>query len=141
MNKRRLLKLADLLEADAANKKGMKFDLNAVAEPSTDKSKMPAVDCGTTGCAMGLAAVSGAFRRAGLGFKIHPDPSGPWEISLSMEGVSVDFDEAAMELFDIDSYSAEYLFDPHSYAGRVRGAKGERLVAKRIRDLVEKGSI
>ena len=34
MNKRRLLKLADLLEADAANRKGLKFDLEVVLIPS-----------------------------------------------------------------------------------------------------------
>lgn len=34
MNKRRLLKLADLLEADARNRKGIKFDLGSVGGAS-----------------------------------------------------------------------------------------------------------
>ena len=145
MNKKRLLKLADLLEADAANKKGMKFDLGTVAEPSSGKSKTPAVDCGTTGCAMGLAAVSKVFKRAGLDYKIHQkdlEPSVPWEITLYMNGDWVGYDEAAERLFEIDSHEANHLFNPSEYGGHIKGARGERLVARRIRTFVEnKGCI
>ena len=142
MNKRRLLKLADLLEADAANPKGMKFDLGQGAAPVNKKSKMPALDCGTTGCAMGLAAVSRAFKRAGLDFELYEDKidaDTAWEIKLVMHGASADYDDAAVELFNLSYREASYLFNPYSYAGDQKGAKGERAVAKRIRDFVAKG--
>ena len=68
MKKQRLLKLAALLEEDAGNPKGMKFDLGYWAAPAnlgdSDLSKKDfSVDCGTVGCAVGLACLSGAFRR------------------------------------------------------------------------------
>ena len=56
MNKKRLLKLADLLEADAKNKKGIKFDYWATANLADPKEP---ISCGTSACAMGLAALSG----------------------------------------------------------------------------------
>jgi hypothetical protein len=145
VNKKRLLKLADLLEADAANKKGMKFDLFEVAAPSNRHSKAPAVDCGTTGCAMGLAAVSGIFRKQGLTFRTTPKfwDEALWKLEMVMDGEVVAYDEAAQILFDIHSRVAGYLFDPDGYLpGSVpKGARGERRVAKRIRDLVERGDL
>src|SRR4051812_18831228 len=83
VGRRRLLKLADLLEADAKNKKGVKFDLEVIAQrsvPNTDvygfedsdflpDDTVP-IDCGTTACAFGLAALSGVFRRQGLSYTI-----------------------------------------------------------------------
>ena len=65
MNKRRLLKLADLLEADAENKTGVQFDLKGWGHSHDDDTPV-AVSCGTTACAMGLAVLSGAFADAGL---------------------------------------------------------------------------
>lgn len=150
MNKRRLLKLADLLEADASNRKGLRFDLGVVAEPSDRKSKAPAVDCGTTACAMGLAAVSKVFKRAGLGFKVgefkdNDDESGwgatgHWYLKMTMHGTTCGYDDAAVALFDISETEADFLFNPGSYGDPTpRGAKGERIVARRIRKFVEKG--
>jgi hypothetical protein len=62
VNKKRLLKLADLLEADAKNRKGIKFDLGTVAMSSAEDGNFikgelePSVSCNTVACAMGLAA-------------------------------------------------------------------------------------
>lgn len=150
MNKRRLLKLADLLEADASNRKGLKFDLGVVAEPSDLKSKAPAVDCGTTACAMGLAAVSKVFKRAGLGFKVGQydeaevdfGSTGTWYLKVTMHGEICGYDDAAVALFDISVTEADFLFNPSSYvAPTPRGAKGERIVARRIRKFVEKDGV
>lgn len=81
--KRRLLKLADMLEADAKNKKRIKFDLDFVGEPSSGEERMahwvgkikwkPEVSCGTTACAMGLASISGEFKKAGLSYSVAGD--------------------------------------------------------------------
>lgn len=129
MNKRKLLKLADLLEKDAANPKGVKFDIRTWGS----SNKEPNVSCGTAACAMGLAALSGAFR----GLKAKPAYCF-WEPDTNY--ITPWFDDhegmdAASALFDIRYEEAEWLFDPTSYsASRQTGKRGELAVAKRIRD-------
>ena len=140
MNKRRLLKLADLLEADAKNKAGIKFDLSTVVTPNPklplDAKAVP-VSCGTQACAMGLAAITGAFKRNGLSYRVDPQENELF-IETTMHGVDTDFDDAASELFDITLQEADFLFTPSAYPQRApkTGARGELLVAKRIRDFV-----
>lgn len=133
MNKKRLLKLADLLEADANNKKGMKFDLGTVGAPvsgMTNESEV-GLNCGTVGCAIGLACISGAFKRAGLGYQL-----GTHEIWPTFKG-QMGFDLASTRVFDLTVEQSDWLFMPEGYDFKApRGARGERLVAKRIRDFV-----
>lgn len=137
MNKRRLLKLAGMLEADAKNPKGLQFDLGCVGQQVDsyfDEFK-PALDCGTTACAMGLAAISGAFKRAGLSYKLVRG----YEIDCTINGRSQPYDRAAMKVFDLSQEEADFLFTPFHYYGAdfvLHGARGERGVAKRIRDFV-----
>lgn len=142
MNKKRLLKLADLLEADAANKKGIKFDLDCVGQASDwdcdfDPSKgdvyTPGVDCGTAGCAMGLAAISGAFKGPGLSYEVYGQA-----IEITLDGEMMPYDRAAQDFFDISLAEANFLFSPSHYpiGAIITGARGERRVAKRIRDFV-----
>lgn len=136
MNKRRLLKLAGLLEADAKNKKGICFDISNVGRPvdmeKRFKRNQVPIDCGTTACAMGLAAITGAFARAGLSFCT----DGFW-VHTKWNGRKTDYDIAATRLFNITNDQAHFLFTPHSYPREKReGAVGERFVAKRIRDFV-----
>ena len=142
MNKKRLLKLADLLEADASNRRGIKFNLSTVITPS---EKLPAnakaipVSCGTQACAMGLAAISGAFKRQGLSYRMEHNEEYGIQIDTTMFGNDMDYDDAAMELFEITYEEAHFLFTPSSYEGDdipIIGARGERYVAKRIRDFV-----
>lgn len=134
MNKRRLLKLADLLEADAKNPKGIKFDLGTWAQTKGDEVS---VSCGTSACAMGLAALSGAFVRAGLTYEVEeaPEWTGARFAVVVRHGEHADC-YAAASLFDIDSDVAEWLFLPDWYEGAVTGKRGELKVAKRIRDFV-----
>ncbi len=140
MNKRRLMKLADLLEADAKNKKGVKFNLCTVVTPSRglslDSKEVP-VSCGTQACAMGLAAISGAFKRAGLFYRIDAGLKMLF-VETTMNGLVTEYDDAAAELFDITVDEAGFLFSPNYYPRRLpkTGARGERIVAKRIRDFV-----
>jgi hypothetical protein len=142
--KRRLLKLAELLEKDAKNKKGLKFDLSTVLDPEdATKDYVPEASCGTVGCAVGLAAVSGAFKRAGLSCKYewHISTLGPamgyGSLNVTLHGNRMHYDKAAMYVFDIDVDTANWLFSPDFYSGAVHGAEGERRVAKRIRNLVK----
>lgn len=146
MYKKRLLKLAELLEADAGNRKGIKFDLDVVGHVAPGKVLPLTVeevklDCGTTACAMGLAALSGAFKRQGLGAELFPGhfSGNTTMIETTMHGKTVDFDDAAVELFDITMETATWLFNPSGYVagGEIKGAKGERIVATRIRDLID----
>lgn len=127
MNKRRLLKLADLLEADAKNRKGIKFDLSVWGEVGDADEPL---SCGTTACAMGLAALSGSFMRAGLQHRIS---CGILEIGFNGDWDSI---RAAQELFDISREDAKDLFVHYSRLKTTSGAAGERAVAKRIRDFV-----
>jgi hypothetical protein len=127
MHKRRLLKLADLLEADAKNKKGVKFDMGNWGW--TDDAKNP-LSCGTSACAMGLAALSGKFKRAGLTYKFH----GP-ALHFCWNGRDIDGIEAAEQLFEIDSSDAWDFFLPKE-GEPDEGAKAERALAKRIRKFV-----
>lgn len=135
MNKRRLLKLADLLEADAKRKRGVQFDLGTWGEFDSGE---PAVSCNTTACAMGLAALSGAFARQGLGYRTRK-PYGPDEeggsIDITFKGAGDDM-KATVALFGIHYAEAAWLFTPDAYDDETTGAKAERMVAKRIRDFV-----
>ena len=132
MNKRRLLKLADLLEADARSKKGIKFDMGTWGD---SRDGPPGVNCGTSACAMGLAALSGVFRRQGLKAKvIHSGAFGVYDVEV-MFGRSKGH-KAAVRLFNIADAEARFLFMPSSYDGWVKEAESERVVAKRIRDFV-----
>lgn len=142
MNKKRLLKLADLLEADAKKKKGVKFDLGTWASP-IDKSgyqlrfdrqqKTVPVNCNTAACAVGLAAISGAFRRSGLTFTYAGSDDDGYRLSPKFGG-HTDM-HAAAALFGVELSTAEWLFLPDFYK-RSTGATGERAVAKRIRGVV-----
>jgi hypothetical protein len=142
MNKRRLLKLADLLEADAENEKGVRFDLSAWARKDdgegyfsmygfSAKEVVP-VNCNTAACAWGLAAISGAFKRQGVGYHIYP--SSGVLVPTYKDKTEI---HAAEDFFKISEEEAWFLFDPDEYPERKRtGAAGERFVAKRIRDFV-----
>lgn len=132
MNKRRLLKLADLLESDSKNKKGMKFSIWAVGYAADYSSPFePGLDCGTVACGMGLAAISGAFKRAGLGYRVEGG-----RIQTTWNNRKVNFERAAAALFDIHVNDADFLFT-HNITIPSRGAAGERGLARQIRKFVE----
>jgi hypothetical protein len=130
MNKRRLLKLADLLEADAKNKTGIKFDLGLWGQGEDGGAVEHS--CGTTACAIGLAIVSGAFKCSGL--ENYFGDNSP-RISPAFDGVT---DWTAVErFFSIKEKEAYFLFFQGRYPpDKQSGAVGERYVAKRIRDFV-----
>lgn len=132
--RRRLLKLARLLEVDARKKKGIKFDLDTFGHRA---GKKPSVDCGTTACAMGLAALSGAFKRQGLKANIDQEFYSGKTMYLVTPAIGPHTDfNAAKKLFHIRSEEALWLFSPDYYNSPKKGASGELAVAKRIRDFV-----
>lgn len=125
----RLLRLAALLEEDAANDKGIKFDLGQWAEVTDPDNP---VSCGTQGCAIGLALVSGIFKDEGFGSQFqrqyHPTYLPPgWQKGNAIGGWS-----AIQAFFEIDHDQAIELFLMDSYV-IVKGAEAELEVADRIR--------
>lgn len=137
MNKRRLLKLADLLEADAKNRRGIQFHFS---EWGTVRKPKKPLSCGTTACAMGLAALSGAFKRQGLRYSIDQSYS-EIDICFRVKDGTMLYGgiNAAMELFDISEDHATWLFTSHNGLSDTTGADGERAVASRIREYARTG--
>ena len=137
MNKRRLWKLARLLEQDAANKHGVKFDLASWAQRNGAREfpkKVKKLDCKTTACAVGLACLSGVFAKEGFSWK---PSSSDNNIVPIFEGQE-DFG-AVTRFFDISMNEAVTLFVDSRYYNDglpTQGAEGERAVAKRIREFV-----
>jgi hypothetical protein len=141
MNTERLLKLADLLEADANNEKGVSFDLTAWARKrvgstgefsncSFDIGEVVPVDCSTAACAWGLAAISGKFAADGVGYRV----SIIGVLTPTFDG-KTDY-EAAETFFEIGYRQTAFLFDPEYYPEtKLKGRDGELFVAQRIRDL------
>lgn len=130
IGRRRLLKGAALLEADAKNTKGIRFDFSVVGY--ADNPKAP-LSCGTVGCALGLFGVSGAFAKQGLSCHIGRADN---EISLRFPGTRDTFKAAEM-LFQITEAEAEFLFaSSDGLPDNLIGARAERAVAKRIRRFV-----
>lgn len=144
MQKRKLLELATMLEKDAKNKKGIQFDMDVVGKPSDAVDPIDTIffapnqivplDCGTTACAMGLAALSGKFKKEGLSYRIRPAGE---MIDPKWKGRVQDYDKVAMKLFGITIEQANYLFSPWTYPySKKKGAKGEREVVRRIKWIV-----
>lgn len=148
-----LLRGADLLEADANNPNGIKFDLGVWVKPSSTGAEEPVfytfpepveklpVNCETTACAVGLFCLSGQFEKDGLGYEFHQQSGGYILIPTftDKDGDKFDTFQAAAQLFRISHDDAQYLFDPDSY-DVVAGAGAELDVAARIRNFI-KGEI
>lgn len=129
MYKNRLLRMADLLERDAQNPKGVQFDIRnwgEVREPDNPMS------CGTTACAMGLAALSKTFEAEGL-WAVIPSRG---RIDIHYKDKCRDGYKSAQHLFKISHQTAVWLFSPQTYRGEMTGAVGEMKVARRIKRLV-----
>lgn len=160
MREDRLLKLAGLLEADANNPQGIKFDLETwtansdsaigrLASPYGEdplraefftKAKAAAkvpLDCGTTACAFGLAAISGIFADEGLTYEIQIGDG----YLVPMFEQRGGFDAAAA-FFEIGLLDAYKLFSSEYYSRELRkGKEGELAVADRIRTFMRTGTL
>lgn len=152
MNVERLIRLAELLEADAVNPNGIKFALDTwghdakieddgfpydgsrMHEYAKDVQSIP-VDCNTAACAMGLAAISGAFAAEGLTWRILSQFENGTGTLIPTLRDGTDGFSAAMRLFEIPDDAATQLFDP-SYYDVIKGAEAELAVAGRIRAFV-----
>jgi hypothetical protein len=153
-----LQRLADLLRKDAANPEGVQFDLGTWAAPSDQApdrmvasrtaatnelgwsehvGKVP-VSCSTRACALGLAAISGAFKKEGLTYVIDGTTLFPKLVRSGEVGlVGFECFTAAQVLFAITDIAAIYLFDSTSYPTCPKGEAGEIQVAERIEAFIE----
>ena len=130
--KKRLLKLRDLLLKDAKNKKGLQFDMGTWGEVGVGEK--PGLTCNTRACALGLAALSGEFKRAGLGYEL----SANGQIWPTLNGVQgADTVLVGAEAFDIPHRLSNALFGAWYEDGD--GAEAERNMAKIIKYLVKHG--
>lgn len=147
MHVSRLERLAKLLEQDAANPKGVQFNISQWAGPAWGDehegafpTKKIKVDCGTMACGMGLAALSGEFKKDGLTYTLIGS-TGSYMLCPTFMDNERSFPEegfdAAEALFEIARGHVEYLFDADYYPEEMhKGAKGELYMAKRIRALI-----
>lgn len=134
-NPAKLLKLADLLEADANDQTGLKFDMQTWGETAAPLGNL--MSCNTTGCAMGVVAFSGAFDDDGVVFKLAIAGSMRIGIYKYGECLADDGYETARYLFGITGFEALALFYPGAYPRDMReGAVAELGVAARIRKFV-----
>ena len=141
MNRERLLKLAVLLESDAKNPNGARFDLETWASNAQGEADFPSprqfkkLDCNTQACAVGLACLSGIFKKDGLRWTSAPD-----ENNIVPRFKGKDRFEAVEAFFDINERESRFLFVAAYYTRddlSTAGAEGEIAAAKRIRRFVE----
>lgn len=117
--------LAEELEKNAANPRGMKFDLSTWFGDKENMSMAP--DCGTVGCAVGLACLMPEFKKEGLTVEFGTFAMCPryrkqsgWDAVEAFFGLNYDDSE---HLFSVDAYED----------GPTTGAEAELRVAKRLR--------
>lgn len=147
-----LLRGAEVLEADANNPEGIKFDLGTwAADARVDlasgyldratknkykykEDEVVPVNCGTQACAFGLFALSGAFKEEGLSYIIIAGTLRP----VLKRGQNTFYEwDAVNELFNIEDGQSQRLFSAVNYNPDQRqGATAELAVAARIRQLI-----
>jgi hypothetical protein len=134
--KKRLLRLAKLLRKDAKCKTGVKFNMGDWGSTEDEATKL-GMNCGTQACALGLAAISGEFKREGLSFKTHIANT----IDFVYKGRSCGPIEAAVATFDIPECVADYIFGGDANVKtKGEGAKAEIEMAEIIEN-VAKGKL
>ena len=144
-----LIRGAEALEADAANPKGVRFDLELWGAPfdstigeatgteDPGDLKTLKVNCGTTACAMGFFCVAKTFKKEGLIYDTTNFGGDNYQIIPWLK--KKDGDEhsgfhAAQYLFDITFREACHLFQSDHYV-TAQGAEAELAVAKRMRQV------
>jgi hypothetical protein len=144
-NKERLQELAALLRTDAENPQGVRFNLRtwiaySTLEPGSSPVIItdcwpddfyPSINCSTTACAGGLAAMHPPFREQGLSFRVKENHI----MTPTYEGVRGY--EALSRFFDLEEDLTYYIFDPDAYSPVPIGKGGELRVAARIESCLQ----
>ena len=136
----RLLLLADKLEQNANNPTGMKFDLENWFNTETFEEK-PEINCGTIGCAVGLATLIPEFNAEGFIYSgTGYFPTYTQTDNLLCANYRYDGWLAVRKYFALDFEQATQLFDPEYYP-IAKGAEAELMVAAKIRSFVKTGEV
>lgn len=142
MNKKRLLRVATILDKHAAARK-KDFDLESYVTLKTEAKEMITnttnlhaakrilSDCGYTACAIGEACLDSALRAQGLRFFVDMVGQG-WPTYDGAEGV-----EAVRAFFGLNRPEVEYLFMPSEYDNW----HSRKAVSRRIREFIKHGGI
>lgn len=88
-------------------------------------------ECGTVGCALGWAVISGRF--PGLQYRFEPELYG---IEPVVNGMSVDFEDAAEDYFGYEAFSEIFV---HDYFTNGNGTKSEVIKALRKQAAIYRG--
>lgn len=135
MNKQALLKGAKMLDENARNFEGVRFDLYFWGHVHNRRKKL---SCSTSACAMGLFALSREFKRLKARILATGSVMIVWgknsDPDYTTSGIA-----AATALFDIPRSHAEALFIGISLPNFGRGAKAERGLARGLRAYVRSG--
>lgn len=134
--KDRLLKLADGMLDNANNKQGVKFDFHTWGWTENQPTE-PLLNCGTTACAFGYAAISGLFKDEGFGYEVRD--SG--EIIFNWKGRDVANFQIGEALFGLSPRQFSYLFSSDWGREYSLGAEGEREAALRIKEFVQEEGV
>src|SRR4029077_7380763 len=134
MNADRLMRLVALLRRDAANPKGVQFDMSTWGETKAWGEKRAPASCGTAACAFGLAAISGEFAAEGLTYV----KMGFWGGRIFVKYAMMEGFDAAAAFFGISGSDANYLFGDGTY-NLTAGAAAEVEVANEIERYVANG--
>lgn len=122
MNKRKLLKLAKLLETRQEWRPRIQFSF-----------RLWSSDCKPAGCACGLAALSKKFKGLGIG--------ADGDLVYQRGYICVNGFDAVQLCFDLSDEDASYLCSLEGYRESQTFCCGELAVANRIREFVKKGGI
>lgn len=144
MNKKRLLRVAEILEEHAAaRKKGFNMNMwielmkepDGVIRGEVDlrSSKKILRECGYTACAVGEACLDPKLRAQGLRFEIDDDGYG-WPAYDGFEA-----SDAVEMFFNLSDLEGAYLFLPEHY--EEKEWRSRKAVANRIREFVKHGGI
>lgn len=137
-----LIKLRDLLIHDAYNPEGIRFDMGSWGKGYDEEwdfaQEKVEANCGTKGCAFGLAAMSGIFEDEGLGYYVKDSFLTP---TYSKNGRVTENHIAAIKLFEITPMQGLTLFDPAAYPSNRTGKLAELEVVRRINELLETSDV
>ena len=129
-----MTRLADLLMKNSRNKKGLFFNYGDWG--SVEDGKKPGMNCGTSACALGLAAISGKF--PGLGYAIDRSSNNiTLDTNLRKPGEYLTNPEIGALYFDLTDEESCHIFGGGIETEDSIGAKAERAVAKAIRKFVK----
>lgn len=138
MNKERLTKLADFVEANAVDNT---FNMTTFFSKNTSKPEDLRNKCGTTACLAGWGCLVPEFNKEGYKAKLY-DVTRPELGIVPVYNDKIMFD-ALKDFFDLTPEQAHYLFGEYSDLEDTvsRIDDGVELAVSRIRDFVATGKV